>query len=106
MLLADRVLRLVDASNEHGDPNDDSEKQEEDATDELQGPEDGACLGPCSDNKCLALPLSLSSKSLSAHKCTFLSLEGFKLSLILVGQSPTSASITAFQLALSFSVLL
>jgi hypothetical protein len=61
MLFAHRVLGLVNTSDEHGNPDNDSQKQEQNTTNELEWSENSTGLSPHPDYESLSLSLGFSS---------------------------------------------
>ena len=68
MLLTDRVLRLVNASDQHRHPYYYGENKQKDAAHEFKGSEDSADLSPGLHNKTLSFSLGLGSKSFASYK--------------------------------------
>lgn len=106
LLLANRVLGLVNTSDEHRYENDKGQEEEEDSTEELDGAEHSADLEPGLVDSAAAFTLSFGRESLTSNKCLFFSNQSIELSLILSGHTLLSASIAHLDLSLAFAVLL
>jgi hypothetical protein len=83
MTPADRVLGLVDASNQHRYPHQKGDEQEEDASNELKRSKDGAQFSPRFDNSAFSIATGLRSKALSTDKRAFFADQGLKFPLVL-----------------------
>ena len=105
LLLADRVLGLVDAGNEHGNPDDNRQEHEKNSTDELDRAEDSTDLKPSLVDLATTFTLSFSCESLTSDQSLFLPDQSIQFALILSRHTLLSAGIAHLDLSLAFTIL-
>lgn len=81
--LADRILCLVDKGQEHGDPNEDSNKHQQETPEQLDRTKDCFDFRPCLYQPALALSTGFSCQALTANQSPFFPDKRVQLSAIL-----------------------
>ncbi|CRK18528.1 hypothetical protein BN1708_012373 [Verticillium longisporum] len=105
-LLADGVLGLVNARDEHGDPDEEGDEEQEDAAEQLDGTENGADLEPELVDLAASLAGGLGGDALAAAQGALLTHEGLELAAVLGGHAVLAAGVAHLELTLALLVLL
>ncbi|CRK33933.1 hypothetical protein BN1708_006202, partial [Verticillium longisporum] len=105
-LLADGVLGLVNARDEHGDPDEEGDEEQEDAAEQLDGTENGADLEPELVDLAASLAGGLGGDALATAQRALLAHESLELAAVLGRHAVLAASIAHLELTLALLVLL
>jgi len=74
---ADGVFGLVDTGDEHAGEDDKGEDHEDEAADELKGPEEGFSFDPCLDDPVAVFAARFGGKTLATDEGALFADEGF-----------------------------
>lgn len=102
---ADGVLGLVDARDEHADPDQQRDHHEEKAAEQFDRAEDGGKFVERSDDPGAAFTLGFGGETLAADEGTFFAHQSFELASVAGVEAFLAALITALELSLSLTIL-